>query len=53
MLEKVPDMVPILNNLSLSQFTVGEVDQARETAEKVLAIDPENFHALGNLVRYN
>jgi tetratricopeptide (TPR) repeat protein len=52
-LEKVPEVVPILNNLSLSQFMVGDLEQAKETAQKVLAKDPDNFHALANLVRFN
>lgn len=52
-LVKVPDMLPILNNLSLSQFMVGNVQQAINTAEKVLTQDSNNFHALGNLVRYH
>jgi tetratricopeptide (TPR) repeat protein len=51
-LEKLPRAVPILNNLSLSQFIVGDVDQAIETAQKVLAQNPDNYHALSNLVRY-
>lgn len=51
-LEKVPNVVPILNNLSLSQFITGDITQATATAEKVLAQDPDNFHALSNLVRY-
>ncbi|MBK8905318.1 MAG: tetratricopeptide repeat protein [Anaerolineaceae bacterium] len=53
LLEKIPTMLPILNNLSLSQFMLGNVDQAIATAQKVLDQDPENFHALGNLVRYH
>lgn len=52
LLDKVPDMIPILNNLSLSQFLAGDVERAISTAEKVITQDPDNFHALGNLVRY-
>lgn len=52
LLEQVPDIVPILNNLSLSQFMVGDVEQAITTAQKVIKQDPDNFHALGNLVRF-
>jgi tetratricopeptide (TPR) repeat protein len=51
-LEKVPDMIPVLNNLSLSQFMVGDAEQAIVTARKVLDQDADNFHALGNLVHY-
>jgi len=53
LLEKIPHLRPILNNLSLSQFMLGNVAQAVATAQKVLDQDPENFHALGNLVRYH
>ena len=53
MLEKIPDLLPILNNLSLSHFMLGNVNQAIVTAQKVLGQDPKNFHALGNLVRYH
>lgn len=53
LLEKIPNLLPILNNLSLSHFMLGNVEQAIATAQKVLDQDPENFHALGNLVRYH
>lgn len=52
-LEKAPGVIAILNNLSLSQFMMGDFAQAIATAESVLAQDPDNFHALGNLVRYS
>ncbi|MGG7055190.1 tetratricopeptide repeat protein [Nitrosomonas sp. ANs5] len=53
LLEKIPNLAPVLNNLSLSQFMLGDVDQAISTARKVIAQDADNFHALGNLVRYH
>lgn len=53
LLEKIPNPLPILNNLSLSQFMLGNVNQAIATAQKVLDQDTNNFHALGNLVRYH
>jgi tetratricopeptide (TPR) repeat protein len=53
LLEKIPTLLPILNNLSLSQFMLGDVDQAIATAQKVLDQDANNFHSLGNLVRYH
>lgn len=53
LLEKIPNMLPNLNNLSLSQFMLGNVDQAIASAQKVLDQDTDNFHALGNLVRYH
>ncbi len=51
-LEKVPDVIPILNNLSLSQFMVGDVEQAKTAAQKVVQLDADNFHALSNLTRF-
>lgn len=52
-LQKVPGLVPILNNLSLSQFMIGDVDGAKATAERVVAKSPDNFHALSNLFRFH
>lgn len=51
-LKKMPDLAPVLNNLSLAYFTQGKVDEAIATAEKVLTKEADNIHALGNLVRY-
>ncbi|MBX3056331.1 MAG: tetratricopeptide repeat protein [Anaerolineae bacterium] len=51
-LAKMPDVKPVLNNLSLAYFTEGNVVQAIATAQKVIDQDPDNFHALGNLVRF-
>ena len=53
LLQNEPDCVPALNNLSFTQFTIGNVEEAKRTAQKVLDRDPVNFHALGNLVRYH
>ena len=52
LLQKYPDMIPVLNNLSLAYAQEGRLDQAIATAHRVLALDPANFHALGNLIRY-
>jgi tetratricopeptide (TPR) repeat protein len=51
--ETEPDSIPLLNNLSLSQFMIGNVHEAKATAHKVLDQAPDNYHALGNLVRYH
>jgi len=51
-LGKIPNTLPVLNNLSLSQFMIGDVEQAIATAQNVIKQDPDNCHALGNLVRY-
>ena len=51
LLENAPNIVPVLNNLSLAQFMIGDVEQAIVTAQKVITQEPHNFHALSNLVR--
>lgn len=53
LLQKIPDLVPILNNLSLSHFVAGNTAEAIAAAERALAQAPENFHALSNLTRFN
>ena len=52
LLVRRPDLIPVLNNLSLIYFAEGELDQAIATAERVLNLAPENYHALSNLTRY-
>lgn len=51
-LEKVPRFIPVLNNVSMCHFLEGNIEQAIQLAEDVLVEDAENFHALGNLVRF-
>lgn len=46
-----PTFIPILNNSSLAYYLTGQLDQAIADAERVLEMDPDNVHALGNLVR--
>ncbi len=52
-ISRMPDFVPAYNNLSLVLFMDGEAEAAAEMARKVLAKQPENFHALANLVRFS
>ncbi len=52
-LRRKPDFIPVLNNLSLAYFNEGQSEQAIATARRVLDIDADNYHALGNLVRYS
>ncbi len=47
-----PGIPSVMNNLSLAQLATGDMQAAAATAQQVLAQDPENFHALANLVRY-
>lgn len=51
-LDRVPNLVPVLNNLSLAHFTGGDPQEAIAVAERALAQAPENVHALANLTRF-
>jgi len=51
-LQRYPEFAPALNNLSLAHWADGQTAQAIAAAEKVLAFDPENIHALSNLVHF-
>ncbi len=47
-----PHFVPPLNNLSQIYWLEGDLPRAIEACQRVLAIEPDNVHALANLVRY-
>lgn len=49
---RAPTFIPAHNNLSLMDFAQGKPQQAIERARYVLTLEPDNFQALGNLVRY-
>ena len=51
-LRKIPDFVPVLNNLSLINWLEGNLMEAVEVSRKVLDIQPDNIHALSNLTRF-
>jgi Flp pilus assembly protein TadD len=46
------DWPPPHNNLSLALFWSGQPEEAIATARRVLRRDPDNYHALGNSIRY-
>lgn len=46
------NFVPALNNISLAHFAEGELDRAIDFAQRVLGLEPDNIHALSNLIRY-
>ena len=49
----VRNWAPPCNNLALSYFALGQWDEAIATEKEVLErIDPQNVHALANLVRF-
>ena len=51
-LKRVPKFAPALNNLSLAQWSDGHSDQAIASAQRVLEFEPDNVHALSNLIRF-
>lgn len=51
-LARSPQLVPLRNNLSLIYQNLGQLDRAIAEAETVLAVQPANLHALGNLTRF-
>lgn len=51
-LQRKPDFIPVLNNVSLAAFADGRVGDAILFAERVLALDAANYHAMSNLTRY-
>jgi tetratricopeptide (TPR) repeat protein len=53
LLRRKPDFAPALNNLSQAYVMQGKLEQAIAAAERVLAFDPGNVHALANLVVYH
>lgn len=52
LISKSPDFISPYNNLSLVYFMKGDVENAVKTSQQALAKQPENFHALGNSVRF-
>lgn len=52
LLKILPNFVPALNNLSQIEWLSGNGEVAIATAQRVLAIDPANYHANANLSRF-
>lgn len=53
LLAQWPTFAPPLNNLSLSYFLEGRIDEAIAASRRVLdECDPGNYHALANLIHY-
>jgi tetratricopeptide (TPR) repeat protein len=44
--------IPVLNNLSMSYWMLGQAAAAIATAQQVLDSEPENIHGLGNMIRF-
>ena len=52
-LKVLPDHAPALNNRALTFCFVGRLEEAITDEERVLAVDPNNVHALANLTRFH
>ena len=52
-LKKFPNYIPIINNLSTLFFNEADFKNALFYADMALKKDPQNVHALSNLVRFN
>ena len=52
LIKKSPDFISPYNNLSLIYFMKGDIENAVKTSHQALEKQPENFHALGNSVRF-
>jgi tetratricopeptide (TPR) repeat protein len=49
---EAPRFIAPLNNISLAYFLDGDTANAIAAARRVLAAEPDNFHALANLVHF-
>ena len=50
-LRQTPDIPPVLNNLTQAYAADGYLEEALATIDRVLAIQPDNIHALSNRAR--
>ena len=51
-LQEHADFLPLLNTLSMAYWSNGLVEKAVATAERVLAVQPQDAFALGNLAQF-
>ena len=52
LLQIKPEFAPVRNNLSQIYWLEGDYNQAIETCREVLASEPDNIHALSNIIRF-
>lgn len=53
LIERKPKFVAVRNNLSLMYALEDDLSSAISVAQEALDIEPENYHTLGNLVRFH
>ncbi|MEM9218428.1 MAG: tetratricopeptide repeat protein [Cyanobacteria bacterium P01_F01_bin.150] len=53
LLERVPQLLSVRNNVSMAYFYQGEFEDAIAQTQQVLDKDGDNIHALSNLIRYH
>ncbi len=51
-IQRHPEFMPARNNLALASWTEGNVEEAIATSKAVLDVEPDNTHALSNLVHF-
>ncbi len=51
-LERRPNFLPALNNISQTYWMEGNTEEAIASCRRVLDSNPDNYHALSNLTRY-
>lgn len=52
-LGRLPEFTPARNNRAQSYYFMGRLEEAIADGQEVVEQDPENIHALANLVRYH
>ncbi|MCI0390736.1 MAG: tetratricopeptide repeat protein [Acidobacteria bacterium] len=53
LIERKPKFIAVRNNLSLMYAMEGDLSSAIAVAQEALQIEPENYHTLGNLIRFH
>jgi Flp pilus assembly protein TadD len=52
LIERKPHFAAVRNNLSLTYALEGDMESAIAVAQETLEMEPDNYHALGNMVRF-